>query len=84
MAALVPAVGLRIRLLSPMVNPGSTWMPVEKDMPAGLEGTIVHVNFEGPPEWHQISVRWDNGRSLGVFPYKDRYCLLPAKEELPV
>jgi len=75
-------VGKRVRLLAPMVNENSSWMPVEEGMPAGLEGTVVHVNFEGPREWHQVSVRWDNGRSLGLMPYVDAYevlCPIPTE-----
>lgn len=71
-------VGQRIRLNSSMVNPDSHWKPVEDGMPKGLEGTIVHVNFDGPREWHQISVKWDNGRSLAVMPYADRYTVFDA------
>lgn len=41
-------------------------MPKE-DLEPGLEGEIVHLNLSGPKEFHQISVRWDNGRSLGLF-----------------
>lgn len=66
-------VGDRVRLTGPMVNNNSDWMPVEKDMPVGLTGTVRHVNFEGPPEWHQISVSWDNGRSLALMPYTDQF-----------
>lgn len=69
-------VGDRIRLLAPMRNPDSKWMPVEEGMPAGLEGTITHINLEGPREWHQVSVKWDNGRSLALMPYVDAYEVL--------
>jgi hypothetical protein len=61
-------VGKRIQLIGPLVNSNSQWMPVEQDMPIGLTGTVFHANFDGPKEFHQISVRWDNGRSLGLFP----------------
>lgn len=61
-------VGRRVRLTGRLVNADSKWMPVEKDMPVGLTGTVVHVNFNGPREFHQISVRWDNGSGLGLFP----------------
>lgn len=73
-------VGSRVRLDAPMRNPDSKWMPVEEDMPAGLEGTIVAVNSGGPREYHQISVRWDNGRSLALMPYEDRYTILAPAE----
>ena len=69
-------VGQRVRLLAPMVNPNSKWMPVEKGMPVGLEGTISHVSFEGHPELHQISVKWDNGRHLGLIPGKDIFTVI--------
>ena len=69
-------VGQRVRLLAPMVNPNSTWMPVEKDMPVGLEGTINYVSFEGHPELHQIGVSWDNNRRLGLIPGKDIFVVI--------
>jgi len=62
-------VGKRVRLVSPMVNPDSQWKPVEDEMPAGLEGTIYAVNSSGPVEYHQLSVRWDNGRTLALLPH---------------
>jgi hypothetical protein len=69
-------VGQRVRLTGRMVNPGSSWMPVEEGMPVGLEGTIRHVNMDGPREWHQISVSWDNGRSLALIPGKDSFVVI--------
>jgi len=75
---MLAKVGQRIRLTAPMVNPDSNWKPVEDGMPEGLEGTVVHVNFDGPRDWHQISVKWDNGRSLGIMPYSDRYTVFDA------
>lgn len=80
MASELVRVGQRVRLLRPMTNPDSKWMPVEDGMPAGLEGTVVHVNFDGPKEWHQVSVKWDNGRALALMPYVDFYAVLPALE----
>jgi hypothetical protein len=74
------AVGQRVKLTGPMLNPNSDWMPIEKDMPVGLEGTIIAVNFEGPREWHQISVRWDNGRGLALLPGKDSFIVVTQKE----
>jgi hypothetical protein len=64
-------VGQRVKLMAPMVNTNSTWMPVEDGMPVGLEGTITYVSCEGHPELHQLGVKWDNGRSLGLIPGKD-------------
>ena len=69
-------VGQRVKLTAPMVNENSTWMPVEHGMPAGLEGTINWVSLDGPREWHQIGVRWDNGRSLNLIPDKDSFVVL--------
>jgi Domain of unknown function (DUF4314) len=75
-----PEVGLRVRLLSPMTNGPTSCIPVEEGMPAGLEGTIYAVNFDGPREWHQISVKWDNGRGLALMPYTDRFEVFEPKE----
>jgi hypothetical protein len=74
-----PLVGQRIRLLAQMTNPDSSCIPVEDGMAAGLEGTVVAACFSGPRKWHQISVRWDNGRTLAVLPAVDRYELLQVK-----
>ena len=73
-------VGQRVRLLSPMRNENSTWMPVEEGMPAGLEGTITYVSMDGPREWHQLGVQWDNGRTLGLIPGKDSFVVIATKE----
>ena len=69
-------VGQRVKLTAPMVNPNSTWMPVEEGMPAGLEGTITIVAMDGPWEWRQLGVKWDNGRSLGLLPGKDSFTVI--------
>lgn len=69
-------VGQRVRLLAPLTNPNSNWMPVEEGMPVGLEGTINYVSFEGHPELHQIGVSWDNGRRLGLLPGKDSFVVI--------
>ena len=61
-------VGDRVRLTGKLVNSDSTWMPVETGMEPGLEGTITHLIPDGDERWHQIGVRWDNGRGLGLFP----------------
>jgi hypothetical protein len=73
-------VGQRVKLTAPMVNENSSWMPVEKDMPVGLEGTIRWLSLDGPREWHQISVSWDNGRSLNLIPGKDSFIVLPQEQ----
>lgn len=65
-------VGDQVRLTQPMVNPDSKWKPVEDDMPVGLIGEVVGVALDGPPEWHQIQVRWQNGRRLALLPHVDR------------
>lgn len=76
------AVGDRVRLTAPMVNENSDWMPVEQDMPVGLEGTVIAVSLEGPKELQQISVRWDNGRGLGLIPHVDKFVVIsPDKED---
>lgn len=75
-AGFNPRVGGRVRLTGQLVNPDSTWLPVEEGMTEGLEGTIVHVMLDGPREYHQIQVNWDNGRSLGLVP-SDPFILLP-------
>jgi len=74
-----PQIGQRIRLLAQMTNPDSSCIRVEDGMAAGLEGTVVAACFSGPRKWHQISVRWDNGRTLAVLPDVDRYELLQVK-----
>jgi hypothetical protein len=64
-----------------MVNENSSWMPVEKDMPVGLEGTIIWLSLDGPREWHQISVAWDNGRSLNLIPGKDSFTIIGEEND---
>jgi len=73
-------VGQRVKLLAPLVNENSSWMPVEKDMPVGLEGTITHVSDDGLPLFGQLSVRWDNGRSLGLLLGKDVFTVISSSE----
>ena len=73
--------GARIRLLHQMVNKNSTWKPVEDNMPAGLEGTVVYVNTDGPPEFQQIGVRWDNGSHLNLLPEVDLFQIIPQERE---
>ena len=55
-------IGKRIKLIS-MVNEQH---PVE----SGTEGTITSVGFD------VISVKWDNGRRLGVIIGEDNYQIL--------
>lgn len=71
-------IGDRVTLTGPLVNPENKFMPSEKGMDAGLEGTIFHLNLEGPEEFHQISVKWDNGRTLGLFP-SDPFIVTPQE-----
>ena len=77
----IAAVGDRVRLTAPMVNEGSDWMPVEQDMPVGLEGTVEIVSMDGPKELHQLSIRWDNGRGLGLIPHVDKFVVISPVEE---
>jgi hypothetical protein len=76
-------VGQRVKLTAPMVNKNSTWMPVEDGMPVGLEGTITYVSLDGPREWHQLGVKWDNGRSLGLLPGKDSFVVIREPANVP-
>lgn len=76
-------IGKRIRLLRQMTNPDSKWMPVEDGMPAGLEGTIRDASFDGPADFHQILVRWDNGRSLALLPHVDSFVVLDSADTQP-
>jgi len=69
------AVGKRIRLLETMKNTNSTWLP-EESVPVGTEGTITFVEVHGDKRWDQITVKWDNGRTLGLFPHQDSYEVL--------
>ena len=73
--------GARIRLLHQMVNKNSTWKPVEDNMLAGLEGTVIYVNTEGPPELQQIGVKWDNGSHLNLLPEVDLFQVIPQEEK---
>ena len=77
--------GDRVRLISPMVNTDSKWKPVEDDMPVGLVGDVIDVCTSGPPEWHQIQVKWHNGRRLALLPHVDRcFEILPANTSADV
>lgn len=69
------SVGKRIKLLKPMENIGSNLIAIE-NVPVGTEGTILHVSICGSKFCDQITVRWDNGKTLGLFPYQDSYEVL--------
>ena len=70
---MLPTPGQRIELIS---------MPDDPDpVPAGTRGTVEHVS--GPHKlpgdrhpWHQIGVKWDNGRTLALVTGKDSYLIL--------
>jgi len=64
-----------------MRNTNSSWKPIEERMTAGLEGTIMMANFDGPPSWHQVIVTWDNGSHLNLLPYVDVFEVLPEEKE---
>lgn len=57
--------GDRLKLISPIINSDSTWMPIEKDMPVGLEGSVVDVSEAYGDVY--IAMKWDNGRTLSLF-----------------
>lgn len=71
--------GSRVKLKSKMVNHDSTWMP-EEDIPVGTEGTVLWVNNEGPVEYRQIGVNWDNGRSLCLLAHDKYEIIIPQIE----
>jgi hypothetical protein len=79
---MTPEIGKRVRLLAPMVNENSSWMPTEKGMAAGLEGTIVYLSLDGPKDWHQIGVQWDNGRTLNLLPHTDKFEVFEPEKEV--
>lgn len=55
-----PQVNDRIRVLAPLVNPGSEMIPVE-DVPVGAEGT---VDWIGMTAGQVCGVKFDNGARL--------------------
>ena len=61
-------VGTRIRLYE-MEDP---YAPIE----AGTEGDVVYVDDMGT-----LHMKWDNGRSLGVDPFADRFEVVSIPEE---
>ena len=73
-------IGQRVKLTAPMVNENSSWMPVEKDMPVGLEGTIDYVSVDDAHKYGQLGVKWDNGKTLGLIPGKDSFIVLPQEQ----
>ena len=56
--------GDRLKLTGPIINSDSTWMPVEKDMPVVLEGSVTDVS-NGYGHLY-IAMQWDNGRTLSL------------------
>lgn len=61
--------GDRIRLIRMSDDP----YPME----SGSEGVVTHVN-KVSPLFTQISVRWDNGRSLMLLAGEDEFEVIPA------
>ncbi len=59
-------VGTRLELIS---------MEGERDMPAGLRGTVKFVDDAG-----QLHLRWDNGRGLALVPGEDIFRRLTPDE----
>jgi hypothetical protein len=67
---MLPTIGQRIELVA---------MPDDPDpVPTGTKGTVDHVS--GPHQlpgdrrpWHQVGVKWDNGRTLALCTDKDTY-----------
>jgi hypothetical protein len=59
-------IGARVELLSPMTNGPDSVIPFETGMDVGLQGTVVWVSADGPSDYHQLGVAWDNGRTLNL------------------
>lgn len=55
---IVPKIGDRVRVIGPMDDPDP--------IPVGTEGTVNWVGVWAPTNTHQIGVKWDNGRGLGL------------------
>lgn len=66
--------GDRLKLTGPILNKDSTWMPVEKDMPVGLEGQVLNVQ-QGYGHLY-IEMKWDNGRTLSLLESDSCYELI--------
>ena len=67
-------IGDRIRLLSMTDDPDP--------IPAGATGTVRGVTSHGAGEnaWHQIDVRWDNGRTLLLAVPPDVFEIIAASD----
>jgi hypothetical protein len=61
-------IGRRVRLLSPMVNIGSEWKPIE-DLPVGIEGVVVWAQ----DECGAMGIDWDNGSKLNLLVNEDKW-----------
>ncbi len=61
-------VGTRIRLNS-LCND-------ERDMPAGLCGTVIGVDDQP-----SLLMKWDNGRSLSLMPFEDSFTVIPEEPQ---
>jgi hypothetical protein len=69
---MLPKPGDRIRLLA---------MPDDPDpIPTGEVGTVIGVasHGDGKKAWHQVDVKWDNGRNLMLTLPPDRIDLVNA------
>jgi hypothetical protein len=74
-----------VRLTGPMINPNSPRIPVEADMPVGLEGVAIGPAPRAIDGRAPINVRWSNGRSLGLFIDTDKFLVIsryPVPEEV--
>ena len=47
----------------------------ERDMPPGLQGTVVGID-----DWPQLLMHWDNGRSLSLIPGEDHFKVIQPEE----
>jgi len=60
-------VGDRVRLLAPLINPDSDWLPVES-LPVGTEGIVDWLGEWTSELTKQIGVLWSGGRRLNLLP----------------
>ena len=67
---MLPKPGDRIRVLSMPDDPNP--------IPIGELGTVVSVvsHGTGKSAWHQVDVKWDNGRTLMLMLPVDRFEIL--------